>query len=599
MAAQAALGLFALWIIGGLALVIGLVRSWLALRRVLYGRIALRRGALADALGRLHARASGPRSVRLSMSPAIRVPLATGVVHPEIVVPSRAVSELAPAAQESMLAHELGHVVRRDPTWRLVLAVAQRVLFFQPLIGVASRRIAQHAEYLADAWAARHTAEPLALARCLTEIAAWLRSAPPPPDSLALASSMAEPASILGRRVLRLVEPPPAPARRHGLALALVCAAVPALAWLAPGASWAHDEPAIGAPLELARLAELDALDALHGELSMVVIEGGRAGAEQDALQRGEAPRAAAARSVDDAKKARRKARKSERASAKDRAAARREAQRDIKQAFRRAQRDDELPDPERIAAIVAQARADAGESQGQRQVVVHRDGGKHIVIERDGEHVVVRKNGKVIVRSGEERRAKAHRRDDGGIELKVVDEHGNVVHVEIPREDVERIRERQHEVARAMRDAHRARAHAEAARARAHMQRERVREELRRRHMIPRGHAPRAPLPPQPPGHPGFGGDIVPISPMPAPPARPAMPARPPEAMLAPLPPAPARPPMPPMPSPELLPLAPVAPFAPAPPAPPAARPRAPTAPTAAPRARPGIAPVAWPTSA
>jgi beta-lactamase regulating signal transducer with metallopeptidase domain len=599
MAARAALGLFALWIIGGLALVIGLVRSWLALRRVLHGRLALRTGALADALERLHARASVTPSVRLSMSTAIRVPLATGVLHPEIVVPRRAVSELAPSAQESMLAHELGHVVRRDPTWRLGLALAQRVLFFQPLLGVAGRRIAQHAEYLADAWAARHTAEPLALARCLTEIAAWIRSAPPTSSSLALASGMAGPVSILGRRVLRLVEAPPTPPRRHALALALVCAAVPALAWIAPGASWAHDEPAVlmnAEAMELAQLAELDAMSAMQGEVFPVVIEGDRARAEQDALQRGEAPRAVAARSVDDAKKARRSARKAERAANKDRAAARRDAQRDIKRAFRSAQRHDTLPEPERIAAIIAQARSEADASNARSHVIVHGDDHQRIVVERDGEHVIVKKNGKVVAKSGGKGRARAKqhgRNHEGGIDVQVLDHDGNVVHIEIPRMDLERLNEQHRDlVERALRDVHRAREHIEGERARIHMERDRIREQLRRQHVVPRGHAPRAP---QPPRAPGFRGEIVPISNVPAAPPMPAAapwPPMPPEAMLAPLPPMPPLAPMP-----ELEPLAPAPP---APPAAPAARPRAPNAPKkAAPRARPGCAPIVSTTSA
>ncbi|HET6585432.1 MAG TPA: M56 family metallopeptidase, partial [Nannocystaceae bacterium] len=281
--ARAAIALLMLWIVGGLVAILGLVRSWLALRRILRGRLALRAGALADTFARLQASAGGPRSVRLSVSPTIRVPLATGVVRPEIVVPRRALRELGAAAQQSMLAHELGHVVRRDPAWRLFVAVVERVLFFQPLLRIASRRIAQHAEYLADAWAARHTAQPLALARCLTEIATWLRAGPVP-AGVSLASGMAEPASILGRRVLRLVEPAAPPKRRGGAVFVIAALAVLALAWIAPVASWAHDESHVVEGMTL--VDDDDDDDDDDDEPPMVVIDGGRArGAELDALQ--------------------------------------------------------------------------------------------------------------------------------------------------------------------------------------------------------------------------------------------------------------------------------------------------------------------------
>lgn len=602
-AARVALGLFALWIIGGLAAVIGLVRSWLALRRLLRTRVALHGGALADAFGRLHARAGGPRSVALSMSAAIRVPLATGVVRPEIVVPRRAVAELAPAAQESMLAHELGHVVRRDPAWRLGLAFVQRVLFFQPLIGVAMRRITQHAEYLADAWAARHTAEPLALARCLTEIAAWMRSGPPTPEPLALASGMAEPASILGRRVLRLVEPPPAPPRRPGLALALACIAVPVLAWVAPGASWAHDVPVVIANGEVLDEDDFAALAEIgDDDFRMVVIEGGRAQGEMDALQHREPSRAAAARSDDGTRKGRRSARKADRTESKQRAAARRDAEREIKQAFRNAKKRDELPDPARIAEIVARARADAHEDDGVRRFVVRGDADGHkIIVEGDEHGIVVRKDGKVVVKGGHAHghghghgKAKGHakgrahgHRSGTGFEFKVLDENGNVIEIRIPQEDIEKIQRDVHrDVERAMREMHGAREQIERERARLLSERDRIREIMRQRELRGRGsRPPRAPQPPPPPPR----GDIVPISPMPAPAP---MPPTPPEAFFVP---APAPPAMPAMPVPGLVPLAPAPP---APAAPPSSRRRAPRP---APKARPqpDITTVALPPSA
>ena len=69
--------------------------------------------------------------------------MAVGVLRPEIVVPGQAVQGLSLAHQESLLAHELAHVLRRDPAWRLVALLVERVLFFQPLNRLASRRVAQ------------------------------------------------------------------------------------------------------------------------------------------------------------------------------------------------------------------------------------------------------------------------------------------------------------------------------------------------------------------------------------------------------------------------------------------------------------------------
>jgi hypothetical protein len=171
---------------------------------------------------------------RLFASDAIVVPFAVGVLAPAIVVPSRAAT-LSSAAQRTMLAHELAHVLRRDPAWRLVMVVLERVLFFQPLLRLARRQIEHDAEYLCDAWAAEQTAAPFELARCLTEIASWVE----PRRSLALAPSMAEPRSILRRRVLRLVAGGPSHASPRARAVPCALAMCGLLPFVAPMVAWA------------------------------------------------------------------------------------------------------------------------------------------------------------------------------------------------------------------------------------------------------------------------------------------------------------------------------------------------------------------------
>jgi beta-lactamase regulating signal transducer with metallopeptidase domain len=202
--------------------------AFAALRRQLRGRRALADGTLLTLLEGLRRRAGVGRPVRLAVAPRVQVPMAVGVLRPEIIVPPKAVQGLPPAHQESLLAHELAHVLRHDPAWRLVALLVERVFFFQPLNRLASRRVAQSAEYLCDDWAARHTRQPLALASCLTEIATWVARTGP------VAATMAGPRSILGRRVQRLLQPGRAGARPWWLGAALGLPLLGVVA-LAPG----------------------------------------------------------------------------------------------------------------------------------------------------------------------------------------------------------------------------------------------------------------------------------------------------------------------------------------------------------------------------
>lgn len=194
-------------------------RAVVRLRRQLRHRRSVGQGPLRDLLrGLLHRAGIPRRRVLLSTSSTVEVPLATGVVHPEIVVPERAATGLGPAQQEGLLAHELAHVVHRDPTWRLVALIVERVFFFQPLNRVASRGLAAASEVRADDWAAHHTRQPLALARCLTEVAAWRQA---DHGTTLAAAALGQPRSALGRRVHRLLDGS-VPRARRGSRLLLV-----------------------------------------------------------------------------------------------------------------------------------------------------------------------------------------------------------------------------------------------------------------------------------------------------------------------------------------------------------------------------------------
>ncbi|HEX6203347.1 MAG TPA: M56 family metallopeptidase [Thermoanaerobaculia bacterium] len=157
-------------------------------------------GAVAALFGRLLGKSGRRRPVGLTGSERLPVPIAWGLARPEVSLPARVLRDLSPYHQESILAHELAHVLRRDPAWLAAARLIEAVLFFQPLNRLARRRLQELAEYRCDDRAVELTGRPIELARCLTEVAAWrlagLAALPVP--------SMAS-GSALGRRVRRLV----------------------------------------------------------------------------------------------------------------------------------------------------------------------------------------------------------------------------------------------------------------------------------------------------------------------------------------------------------------------------------------------------------
>jgi len=195
-------GALGAWAVGAFVLLGALLLSWNGLRKRLEGRRRLESEAIGDVLAELAARRPVVRAPLISAMEEVTVPVALGFRRPEIVLPERVALELSLKAQESVLAHELAHIVRRDPLHRLWTAIFVRVFFFQPLNFVAARKLAAAAELLADDWAAERTARPLDLAECLTKVARWAIAGAPS----VLAPAMALGTSELRQRVERLVK---------------------------------------------------------------------------------------------------------------------------------------------------------------------------------------------------------------------------------------------------------------------------------------------------------------------------------------------------------------------------------------------------------
>jgi beta-lactamase regulating signal transducer with metallopeptidase domain len=107
-------------------------------------------------------------------------------------------------AQRALLAHELAHLRRRDPQWRVLDAFAVALMCALPPFRHAARRLEALAEFACDAEAARRSRAPQALAECIAQCLEHQFAATP-----RLAVAMATPASSVVERVQRLIEERP------------------------------------------------------------------------------------------------------------------------------------------------------------------------------------------------------------------------------------------------------------------------------------------------------------------------------------------------------------------------------------------------------
>lgn len=153
-------------------------------------------GGVHRALGQLIAKLERPRKIRLLQTDALDEPIAFGLFRWTIVVPSGVELSLSNKELKALLAHEVAHLVRRDPSWLLVGRVLCCCLPFQPFNFVARRAWRAAAEYCCDHWAVAHTNSPLSLARCLAHFAE--ESLSPPVSAQAVAATDAR-GTLAGR----------------------------------------------------------------------------------------------------------------------------------------------------------------------------------------------------------------------------------------------------------------------------------------------------------------------------------------------------------------------------------------------------------------
>lgn len=227
------------WTVGALVALLTHARGVTRLDRWLRSRRQVELSPASDVLRYLTQQAGLRRPVYLSTSDQLWSPAA--IDGSEICVPRRFLTDVGVLEQESILAHELAHVVRRDVLWLRLTNLVTTVFFFQPLNRVARARWLDNAEFAADDWAVRQTRDPLRLARGLAAVASWIETSKP---RLALPGMASSKRSTLVRRVTRLTTPrhpaehaSPRPwllATSAAVALVGMVAIAPRFAWGAP-----------------------------------------------------------------------------------------------------------------------------------------------------------------------------------------------------------------------------------------------------------------------------------------------------------------------------------------------------------------------------
>ena len=186
--------LFLLLYLGGVVMVGGRLLAGLwTLRRWTEAAEDVTDPAWLDALRR----AAPKGGVRLLVSDDIESPLSWGLARPVILIDRDTLER--PEDADAILGHEAAHVARRD--WAALMAsrIAVALFWFNPLVWLLDREVAQQAEEAADSRAVERV-EPTRYAQTLLD---WARAA----SAIAVpANAIAAPQPGIARRVRAIVE---------------------------------------------------------------------------------------------------------------------------------------------------------------------------------------------------------------------------------------------------------------------------------------------------------------------------------------------------------------------------------------------------------
>jgi beta-lactamase regulating signal transducer with metallopeptidase domain len=221
------------WATGVIALSVWNVGGWFAVRRLKLQANGPVSAAIQQSSARIAQQLGLARWVRLLQSGLVDSPVVIGVFKPMILLPASLVTQIPADQLESLLAHELAHVLRHDYLVNLLQTAIETLLFYHPAVWWMSAQIRVERENCCDDLALQITADRSIYVKALASLAGARASALAPAATGGLLVARL-------RRILGIVDPAAAYPSRWltGVAtLALFGAAITFVALGSPSAT--------------------------------------------------------------------------------------------------------------------------------------------------------------------------------------------------------------------------------------------------------------------------------------------------------------------------------------------------------------------------
>lgn len=168
----------ALYVLGVLLMLSRLALGWWRLKRRAETGRRVDPTAVIPLLPRRAAQVLASRRVRVIECESLSAPMTAGLARPVILIPDGFLARESAGDLRAVFTHELAHVERCDACVLWIASIFRSLLFFHPLVWIATRRIATLAEYAADDRVLEEASSPAEYAKVLARMAERLPGGP-------------------------------------------------------------------------------------------------------------------------------------------------------------------------------------------------------------------------------------------------------------------------------------------------------------------------------------------------------------------------------------------------------------------------------------
>lgn len=131
-------------------------------------------------------------TIKVGVTDRINSPLTFGWLDPIILLPLSICNQLTPKEIETILIHEMAHILRNDYIINLFLNIVQVLLFFNPIALLMNKEISLQREMACDAYVVQSSEQKLNYMNALVKLAQQLQTKTPPILSMGIFSNKGE-----------------------------------------------------------------------------------------------------------------------------------------------------------------------------------------------------------------------------------------------------------------------------------------------------------------------------------------------------------------------------------------------------------------------